>query len=273
MISDLEQAEGLTERERKYWAEGFTGYYVSPLTFKGELIGALEVLKRTPLHPDNDWSKYMDQIAFQTAIAIENSTLADRLQRSNLELTLAYETTLEGWASALELRDLETEGHCQRVAELSVHLASALGINPSALIHLRRGALLHDIGKIGIPDNILLKAGPLTDEEWKIMKSHPTHAYNMLLPIAYLRPAIDIPYYHHEKWDGSGYPQGWSGEQIPLAARIFAVVDVWDALLSDRPYRKAWTRKKALAYIQEQSGKHFDPRVVNAFLELIKDKP
>jgi len=186
---------------------------------------------------------------------------------------MAYDTTIEGWAQALELRDQETEGHARRVADLTVRLARALDVPAEQLVHIRRGAILHDIGKMGIPDQILLKPGPLTMEEREIMKKHPIYARELLLPIKYLHPAIDIPYSHHERWDGTGYPQGLKGEQIPLAARIFAVIDVWDALISDRPYRSAWPEEKALNYIREQAGHHFDPRVVEKFLDLInKDR-
>jgi putative nucleotidyltransferase with HDIG domain len=169
----------------------------------------------------------------------------------------------------MDLRDRETEGHTQRVTELTLKLAARLGISPEEQVHLRRGALLHDIGKLGVPDDILLKPGKLTEQEWISMRQHPTYAFNMLLPITYLRPALDIPYCHHEKWDGSGYPRGLKGQQIPLAARLFAVVDVWDAVTSDRPYRSAWSKAEALDYIKEQSGRHFDPGVVRVFLEMI----
>jgi HD-GYP domain-containing protein (c-di-GMP phosphodiesterase class II) len=169
---------------------------------------------------------------------------------------------------ALDLRDRETEGHSQRVAALSVRLAEMLGVSGDELIHLRHGALLHDIGKVGVPDHILHKAGPLTDEEWAIMRQHPVHAYRLLVSNQFLRAALPVPYCHHEKWDGSGYPRGLKGTEIPLAARIFAVADVWDALTSDRPYRPAWANERALAYIREQAGKHFDPAVVAAFLQL-----
>ena len=188
------------------------------------------------------------------------------LQQAHDELVDAYSSTLEGWAKALELRDHETEGHCQRVTEMTVRLASKLGVKDDDLVHVHRGALLHDIGKIGIPDGILLKTGPLTDQEQTIMRQHPTFAYEMLSSIKYLLPAIDIPYCHHEKWEGGGYPRGLPGEEIPFPARIFAVVDVWDALTSDRPYRPAWSEEKALQQINTDAGTHFDPRVVEAFL-------
>jgi putative nucleotidyltransferase with HDIG domain len=186
-----------------------------------------------------------------------------------MELAIAYDATIEGWSHAMDLRDKETEGHTQRVTELTILLAKAMGIKDKEILHIRRGALLHDIGKMGIPDHILLKEGPLTDEEWTIMRKHPLLAYEMIQPIRYLHQSLDIPLAHHEKWDGTGYPRGLKGEEIPLVARIFAIVDVWDAVTSSRPYRKAWSKKKTLAYIKEQSGKHFDPQVVDVFLSVI----
>jgi putative nucleotidyltransferase with HDIG domain len=192
------------------------------------------------------------------------------LKKAQHTLEQGYDATLKGWARALDLRDRSTEKHTQRVTELTLNLATEMGIREPELIHLRRGALLHDIGKIGIPDSILLKPGPLTDDEWKIMRQHPIHAYEMLSPIEYLQPALDIPYCHHEKWDGTGYPRRLQGEQIPLEARIFAVIDVWDALTSSRPYREAWTNEQTLEYIQDQAGKSFDPQVVQEFLKMIR---
>ena len=188
------------------------------------------------------------------------------------ELRFAYDATIEGWSRAMDLRDKETEGHTQRVTEITLDLARKVGINGDALIHIRRGALLHDIGKIGVPDSILLKPGPLTDSEWETMRKHPEYAYEMLSMVDYLHPALDIPYCHHEHWDGEGYPRKLKGEQIPLAARIFTIIDVWDALISDRPYRKAWSKEKAYHYMQEQSGVLFDPQILNIFLSTIKLK-
>jgi len=193
-----------------------------------------------------------------------------KLQEAHSQLLGAYEATIEGWSRAMDLRDRETEGHSQRVAGLTVQMAMAMGMNPQELVHVRRGALLHDMGKLGVHDSILLKPDKLTDEEWILMRQHPQLAYNMLHPIEYLHPALDIPYCHHEKWDGSGYPRGLKGDEIPLAARLFAIVDVWDALTSDRPYRGAWTNENALAYIKEQSGKHFEPQIVDLFFSVIK---
>jgi putative nucleotidyltransferase with HDIG domain len=198
--------------------------------------------------------------------------LFNDLQQSNFELTLAYDATIAGWSRAMDLRDKETEGHTQRVTDLTLKLARAMNISEAQLTHIRQGALLHDIGKMGVPDNILLKADTLTDEEWEKMRKHPDFAYEMLSSIRYLQPALDIPYCHHEKWDGSGYPRGLKGAEIPIAARIFAVADVWDAITSDRPYRNSWSKEAALEYIKEQSGKYFDPQVVEWFLELISNQ-
>jgi HD-GYP domain-containing protein (c-di-GMP phosphodiesterase class II) len=195
--------------------------------------------------------------------------LFEALERAHIELSQAYETTIEGWSKALDLRDKETEGHSQRVTEMTLMLARRMSMDEGELVHVRRGALLHDIGKMGIPDALLHKAGPLDEQEWEIMRLHPTYGYNLLEPIPFLRPALAIPYCHHERWDGTGYPRGLKGEEIPLAARIFAVVDVWDALRSDRPYRAGWAEEQVLAYLREQAGAHFDPQVVDAFLAMI----
>jgi HD-GYP domain-containing protein (c-di-GMP phosphodiesterase class II) len=247
-------------------------YYGVPLIAKGMLIGVLEILHRSALDPDDEWVDFLQVLAEQAAIAMDNIDLFDNLQSSNMNLLMAYDATIEGWARALELRDMETEGHSRRTVTLTMDLAAMLGIREEDMMHIRRGALLHDIGKMGVSDAILQKPGKLTDEEWQIMRQHPVYAYDWLSSIEYLRPALDIPYFHHEKWDGSGYPRGLKGEQIPLAARIFAVVDVWDALLSDRPYRNAWSKERTLTYIQEQAGQHFDPRVVDVFLKKVMIK-
>ncbi len=193
-----------------------------------------------------------------------------KLQEANAQLLAAYEATIEGLSHAMDLRDRETEGHSRRVAELTIKLAQARGVRAEEIVHLRRGALLHDLGKIGIPDAILYKPAALTIEEWTVMRKHPQFAHDMLHPIEYLRPALDIPYNHHEKWNGAGYPRGLRGEEIPLAARLFAVIDVWDALTRNRPYRPAWSEAEALTYIREQSGKHFDPQVVELFFKVIR---
>ncbi len=240
-------------------------YYGIPLIAKGQVKGVLEVYLRTARTIDQDRLEFLEALAGQAAIAIDNSSLSEQLKDSNTEISIAYDATLEGWAKALELRDRETVGHAQRVIEMTLRVANKLGLNGETLQHIRRGALLHDIGKMGIPDSILLKPGPLSPDEWAIMRQHPVHAYEMLKTIDYLSPALEIPYCHHERWDGNGYPRGLKGKNIPLSARIFAVVDVWDALTSDRPYRPAWPEKQALEYIQRESGQHFDPEVVSAF--------
>jgi len=214
--------------------------------------------------------RLLSAIANIAANAINRTTLYESAQKVATDLVRAYDSTLEGWAHALELRDQETEGHTRRVVKTTIDLARALGLRADELEHVRRGALLHDIGKMGIPDSVLLKPGTLNEREWEIMRRHPEYAKDLLMPIEYLRPVLDIPYCHHEKWDGSGYPRGLKAEEIPLTARIFAIVDVWDALTSDRPYRKAWSREKALDYIREQSGKHFDPQVVVAFIKMLE---
>lgn len=249
--------------------KGFVSYYGVPLITQGKVMGVLELFQRTALIPYPEWIDFLETLAGQAAIAIDNATLFENLQKSNFELEQAYDATIEGWSHALDLRDRETEGHTLRVTETALELARILGIEDEKLIHMRRGGLLHDIGKLGVPDGILLKPGPLTEEEWKIMRMHPQFAYDWLAPIEYLRKAIEIPYCHHEKWDGTGYPRGLKADAIPLTSRIFALADVWDALTSDRPYRKAWSPEKALQYIRENSGSYFDPEVTGVFLEYI----
>lgn len=257
----------------EYWqSEGFVDYYATPLISKGQTKGVLEIYHREPLSIDDSWLNFLDTLAGQAAIAIDNSELFENLQRANLELSLAYDNTLEGWVKALDLRDKETEGHTQRVADITLRLAQIIGADEATLVSIQQGALLHDIGKMAIPDSILNKPGPLSPEEWEIMRKHPEYAYELLSPISYLRKAMDIPYCHHERWDGSGYPRGLRGEQIPLAARIFSVVDVWDALLSDRPYRKGWELEKAIEYLRNEAGKQFDPEIVAAFLKMIQEE-
>jgi HD-GYP domain-containing protein (c-di-GMP phosphodiesterase class II) len=252
-----------------YTAEGFVSLYDVPLVAKGRVVGVLEIFQRKPLAPDPEWQEFLETLAQQAALAIDDAELFASLQRTNMELTLAYDTTLEGWARALELRDPQTEGHTRRVVQLAEDLGRVMGLSEPELAHLRRGALLHDIGKVGIPDSILHKTGPLDAAEWAVMRRHPAYAHDLLSPIPYLRPALDIPYCHHERWDGTGYPRGLAGEQIPLAARIFAVVDSWDALTSDRPYRPAWSRADTIGYLRQHAGAHFDPQVVAAFLHML----
>ena len=246
--------------------EGFKSYFGVPLIVKGKVIGVLEAYNRSVINPEAEWYSFLEALGGEAAIAIDSSFLFTDLQRSNFELIRAYDNTIEGWSAAMDLRDKETEGHTLRVTEMTLKLAERIGIKAEQLIHVRRGALLHDIGKMGVPDTILLKPGSLTPDEWEIMRRHPQFARDLLSPIQYLQGALPIPYCHHEKWDGTGYPRGLKGEQIPLEARIFSIIDVWDALTSDRPYRGAWPREKTLEHVKSESGKHFDPAVVDSFL-------
>jgi PAS domain S-box-containing protein/putative nucleotidyltransferase with HDIG domain len=252
---------------KEFDSEGFQAYFGALIYSKGLVKGVLEVFKRETFRPDQEWENFLVILAGQAAISIESIEQYEKLIRLNDELRLAYERTLEGWSSALDLRDKDTEGHTLRVTQLTLQLAKEFKLSEEELIHIRRGALLHDIGKMGIPDSILHKPGPLLPEERKVIEQHPIFAFNLISPIKFLIPALEIPYCHHEKWDGSGYPRGLKAQQIPLAARIFAVIDVWDALRSDRQYRKAWSEEETIDYIKNESGKHFDPHVVDVFLE------
>jgi HD-GYP domain-containing protein (c-di-GMP phosphodiesterase class II) len=267
-IADLRSEKGCPRLELMA-GQGFQAGFAVPLVAKGMVRGILEVFIRETIEPSLEWKDYLETLGGQAAIAIDNAELFQNLQRTNLDLIRSYDATLEGWAKALELRDEETEGHSQRVTEMTLRLGRAMGVSEADQVQLYRGALLHDIGKMAIPDTILLKPGPLTDEEWVIMKKHPVYANEMLSQIPFLRPALEIPYCHHERWDGSGYPKGLKGYNIPLAARIFMVVDVWDALSSDRPYRKHWEKDKVMHYIRSQAGIQFDPQIVAEFLEII----
>lgn len=241
----------------------------APLKIKDQLIGVIYVDNRihSGMFQQSDF-ELISAFANQAAVAINNAQLFDDLQESNEELEIAYQATLEGWVRALDLRDRETEGHTKRVTALTQKLAATMGVSDADLVHITRGALLHDIGKMAIPDGILLKPAQLSDDERKLIEKHPVYAFEMLSPIKFLLPALDIPHCHHEKWDGSGYPRGLKGEDIPFAARIFAVVDVWDALVSDRPYRKGIEPAEIRERIRKDSGMHFDPQVVEAFLKL-----
>jgi HD-GYP domain-containing protein (c-di-GMP phosphodiesterase class II) len=268
-VDPLEQRKLDSSRSTLLGNEHFVAYHGVPLLVKGQVKGVLELFHRVSVEIDLEGMSFLESLANQAAIAIDNAQLFDNLQRSNLELSVAYDATIEGWAHALELRDLETEGHSERVVEMTVELSSLLGFSDEDLVNIRRGALLHDIGKMGVPDNILRKPGLLNETEWEVMRRHPGLAHKLLSPIVFLQPAVDIPYCHHESWDGNGYPRGLKGDQIPLTARIFSVVDVYDATTSDRPYHKAWSVDEALNYLREESGKKFDPRVVTEFLRMI----
>ena len=267
IVADVSQFEGYIPTEKDLSSE-----ICAPLTVSGKVIGVINVeSKELNAFTDEDMH-FLTTIASQLATAIERTRLYRDLVQSNQELHAAYNRTLEGWARALELRDHETQGHTERVTRLAVSLARAVGIQEPELTHIRRGALLHDIGKIGIPDSILFKPGPLNESEIAVMQRHTIYGRDLLARIPFLMLALDIPYLHHEKWDGSGYPLGLSGEQIPLPARIFAIVDVWDALISTRPYRPAWSKQDALGYIQKHTGSHFDPELVPIFEQVLFDE-
>jgi PAS domain S-box-containing protein len=251
------------------WIRSYAG---APIKIQERVIGFLNLNSPIPGFYNQDKAERLQAFADQAGTALHNARLLQDLQKSNVELTTAYDKTLQGWSKALELRDYSTEGHTIRVLEMTIKLARRLGITEPELSYIRYGVLLHDIGKIGIPDSILSKAGPLTDDEWEVMRRHPKYAYDILSPIPYLAPALDIPYYHHECWDGGGYPEGLAGEKIPLAARIFSIVDVWDGLRSNRPYRDGLPRDEVMQYIQEKSGIQFDPAIVEEFCKLIKEE-
>jgi putative nucleotidyltransferase with HDIG domain/PAS domain S-box-containing protein len=252
-------------------SEKINSQFCSPIIVGGKVTGVLEIFQRKPFIPSDEWFSYLEAMSFQTGIALEYGELYMELQKTYINLENSYEATIEGWSSALDLRDQETEGHSQRVTSLSIAMASKLGLDHEEVRRYRRGALLHDIGKIGIPDSILKKPGSLDKDEWKVMKSHPQMAANILKKIPYLADCIDIPLYHHERFDGKGYPTGLKGTEIPLSARVFSIIDVYDALTSDRPYRKAWTKTATIKYLRDMAGTQFDPAIVPVFIEMIGD--
>lgn len=268
-VSDLTKNSTEFDRSPLFPSERFVVYYGVPLVAKGRVLGVLEIFHRSHLHPDEDWLDFLNIISGQTAIAIDSAMMFKDLQKSNFELSLAYNATIDAWSRTLDLRDRETEGHTRRVTDLTIRFAAMTGVRESDLIHLRRGATLHDIGKVAIPDHILFKPGPLSLDEWETMRQHPTYAVDLLSPIKYLEPAMEIPHWHHERWDGTGYPDRLGGEEIPYSARMFALADVYDALTSDRPYRSAWSKQDTVHYIENESGKQFDPKLVPEFLNMI----
>ena len=253
-------------------AEKFAYYCAIPLIAKGQVKGVLEVYQRTPSLQDDEWLDFLATMAAQAAVAIDSSFLFQDLQRTNAELSQAYDAAIESWSQVLELSNRESAAHAHRVVDLTLQLARSMGVSEDTMVHYRRGALLHDVGKLAISESILNKPGPLNDTERKIIQSHAQLAYELLSPVNYLMPALDIPHYHHERWNGSGYPEGLNAEQIPFPARLFAVVDVYDAITSSRPYRSAWPQKSALEYIEQHSGILFDPEVVNKFLWMMRYK-
>ncbi|MBI5962281.1 MAG: HD domain-containing protein [Chloroflexi bacterium] len=252
---------------------GFCGYLALPLIAHHDIKGILEVFWQMP-HTEKTYQVgFLERVSEQFAYAMEHDSILKNLQNNNQFLASGYNVIIEGLSRTLELRDLETDGHSQRVSRLTMLLAEHMLIPQEQWDDIRRGALLHDIGKIGIPDAILLKPGSLTDQERKMMQLHVVYAYNILSPTTTSRHTLDIIHYHHEHWNGKGYPDGLKGLQIPLVARIFSVVDVFDALTSDRPYRPAWSRSQALNYLMDQAGIQFDPKVVKAFMEIADGKP
>jgi PAS domain S-box-containing protein len=268
IVSDYECTTGWSCELMKQ--EGFRGYCAVPLLTKGQLKGVIEVFGYQPFTVDSEWVEFLESLAGQAATSIDNAAMLETIQRTNLEMTIAYDVTLEGWSRAVEMRNKDIPGHTERIADLTQQLAREMGIKDNLLIHIRRGALLHDVGTIMIPERILLKTGPLTPRERKIMEQHPDFSREMLSPIKFLNPALDIPYCHHENWDGSGYPRGLKGEAIPLGARIFAVAEAWEALTYDRQSREAWKKEDALTFINEQADGRFDPRVVSSFRRMIE---
>jgi len=257
-VADLRQEERTVFPDSILALEGFVAYWGVPLIAKGRVNGVLELFHRQPLTTDGGWMSFLQALAGQAAIAIDNAGLFDGLERANAELTRAYDATLESLGKAVELRDRQTAGHCDRVTDLTVEIAKAMGVSDERLVHCRRGAMLHDIGKLAVPDSVLLKPGPLTEEEWEVMRRHCELGHQMLSRIPYLRPALAIPLSHHEKWDGSGYPHGLKEHEIPLEARVFAVVDVWDALRSHRSYREAWSENVVTTFFEIVGGGSVD---------------
>lgn len=271
VVDDLETIypEALRKSMYRYPGKPARSAAYLPMTAKGTMVGLVQVQSPVAGLFDPTDASLLGMITNTAAIAIYNVRLAQNLERTTQDLTNTYEAAIDGWTRALELRDFTTERHTQRVVALSMELGKKLGLNSNDLLRIRRGAQLHDIGKMGIPDKILLKPGPLDDSEWRIMRRHPVYAYELLRPIPHFNDIIDIPYCHHEKWDGSGYPRRLKGEEIPMTARIFSIVDVWDALSSNRPYRSAWPANQVMDYIHYQTNKQFEPRVAHAFLELM----
>jgi HD-GYP domain-containing protein (c-di-GMP phosphodiesterase class II) len=251
--------------------EGFRGYLALPLMGQNDLIGALEIFWKCPQDTRAWDADFLGRLAEQIGLAFARTSTLHELRHRNMELVSRYDAMIEGLSRALELRDLETEGHTRRVSQLTMSLVEHMQIPREQWDDIRQGALLHDIGKLGIPDAILLKPGSLTAQERKVMEQHPLYGYNILASIVHSRQVLDITLYHHERWDGAGYPSGLKTEQIPLIARIFAVADVYDALTSDRPYRSAWSRPQALSHIQGQAGLQFDPKVLEFFMKVVAE--
>ena len=267
-IPNLDE-EPLPFIQRKLSFEDFKAYYAHPLAVKGEVVGVIEVFFRRPFYPDGDWLVFFEALVTQAAVAYDSYRRYSELQRVQQNITSSFRSTLETWSKSLELHQIESHDHIRRVTDQTLQLSRAMGLDEREMPDIERGALLHDIGKIGIMDNILQKKGALTEVEWAEIKRHPQIARDLLSNVKMLENAMDIPYCHHENWDGSGYPQGLNGEEIPLPARIFAVVETFDALTSPKPYRKAWSKNEAIKYLKDEKGKKFDPEIVDRFLKIL----
>jgi putative nucleotidyltransferase with HDIG domain len=273
MYKDISEAVDISKTIQSVTASS-SGKLVTitiPLQWEGQPLGVI-IAERQGEPFTEEQVHFSEALVSQSAVAIHNAQLFFRLREADRELLKSYDATIEGWSKALEMRDHETEGHTLRVTDMTLMLARRMGLPEEEIVHIRRGALLHDIGKVAIPDAILLKPEPLDDEERQTMQKHPEYARRMLCDITFLLPALDIPYCHHEKWDGTGYPRGLKGDKIPLSARIFSIIDVWDALIHERPYHKPWELDEALKYITSLSGTHFDPMVVDEFLAMIREE-
>jgi HD-GYP domain-containing protein (c-di-GMP phosphodiesterase class II) len=268
-IPDLTRPGPALQIPKPVTVDGFMSAFVIPLVAKGQLRGVLELFYRRSVSSDPDWMGFLETLARQISVAIDGIQVFHQLQQSLIEQQVAQDAIIESWSNLLEMRGLEPRGHIQRVSALTLQLAQRMGMGDKKLASLYRGVLMHDIGKLLLPDSIVNKPGPLTDDEWRLVHLHPVHAHELISRISPFRSAVSIPYCHHEYWDGSGYPRGLKGENIPLEARIFQVVETWDLMQVDLPYRKAFVKDDVLEYVRSQSGKRFDPRVVEKFLALI----
>ena len=268
-VSDLTRPRPASPYPERVAGENFVSTFAIPLVAKGQLYGVLELFYRRLVQNDLEWEEYLETLGRQVSMAIDGIYMFEQLQQSLMVQQAALDSVIESWSQMLEKRGLEPDGHAQRVTVATLNLAQRLGIADSKLVNIHRGVLLHDVGKLLIPEAIILKPGPLSEEEWELIRQHPLYAHDLLSQITPLKTALQIPYCHHEYWDGSGYPRGLRGEQIPIEARIFQVVDTWDLMLVDLPYRKAFIENEVLEYIRSEAGKKFDPHVVEKFLGMV----
>jgi HD-GYP domain-containing protein (c-di-GMP phosphodiesterase class II) len=268
--ADLMQAKTEWTQSQALLQEGFHGYVGIPLETSNQMVGVLELFHYGVFHLNTAWLVLAEEMCRHSAKSLGVAWRMKQLQNASVQSANMVDATIEGWARMLEMRDTEPQGHHERVADMTVGFARSLGVADSDLVNIRRGAMLHDVGKMGISDQVLLKPDTLTDDEWRIMHQHPIIAFEKLSPIDALVPALDIPYCHHENWDGSGYPRGLAGEKIPFAARLFSIVDTWDILRTDRPWRKAWPDERVITHIRERGGKSFDPQLADLFTKLLE---